>query len=487
MVKPAMLLTFLLIGAWNTSQFFHAGYQVLWTSLLSFAGCALLLAFAKNRIEASLWVWALLGVFIMGYYVKLLMMSHQYTTYKFDVYYATEMGWLTVDAMLRANWWMTVGFLTFCVVGSILISLSRVSIDGQRQRWFSLRVQMLRVENLLFAIAGLSILTLFIPVIYGFGQMGMEHHCLPFRLDAVVTRIRLDLLPCLLLLLLWLLDRKQHRGAWFITLLLFIVLSLGDSAMRGSRSAVLLAILPALMLWILSGKLSRPRMAVVAASLVMTMVFYPVFSNIRTTRMAGGDVDATTVVEGLTKIGSSETWVEIIDMVAMRVGGLDGLIHDIEHGPEGFDPSRLSWLLNNETMATYQTYDVVGVGRHLVDGRSPGLLGAFVLVAGPWGIVPLVTLYMVLIWMAWTKTASLPIAPVALSYLMSRLIMYTSEGTFGIQSPIAWFVSIMVTSYVFSWLLVPTASPSGFRPGWHVRPSVNPRSVKLSTAIARER
>jgi hypothetical protein len=55
---------------------------------------------------------------------------------------------------------------------------------------------------LAFTLIG-GVITLHLPLALGFGQMGVEHTTLPFRLDAVITRFRVLFVPASFVLLVW--------------------------------------------------------------------------------------------------------------------------------------------------------------------------------------------------------------------------------------------------------------------------------------------
>ena len=290
--------------------------------------------------------------------------------------------------------------------------------------------------------------------------MGVEHQTLPFRLDALITRTRLDVIPVLCLLSIWLLDRKGWKHLWVISVLLYIAFSVGDSFMRGSRASVAQAMVPMCLLWLLSNTLTRSRTLAIALAVPLVLVTFPFLTSIRVARMNGHAVDAETLRAGFDDLRSLEALGSYIDAMTGRFQGFDGLLHNLDYGDDAYDSSRLLWIADSSQLVFHQTHRVVGISDDVIEGRSPGLLGGFLIVGGFAGLAPLIVLYTILVWLLWQGLGSLQIAPVALSFMAARLLEYTGEGTFGVQHPIAGLVAIAIASMVFRWIACPRAVAS---------------------------
>ena len=136
LVIPTLLLG---VGVSTAAHLQEAYGEVLPSALISCAACALLTMFLKRSMQASLWTWILLAVFLLGFYAKANTMAGRLGTYKFQLYYAQEMGWLTADDFVEGLKWTTVGFLTFCVTAAALLHITPRANMNWQAAWHRLQ------------------------------------------------------------------------------------------------------------------------------------------------------------------------------------------------------------------------------------------------------------------------------------------------------------------------------------------------------------
>lgn len=424
-----------------------ASQTLIILSIISMILCFLLISQLSRPIEKTLWAWVILFVFIFGYYAKYFFMSASLISDDLG-FFNIEMSWLNQEILTQGLWWSCIGFWMYCVTASILLFLQKKKPYSSRKISFHQLKDSPRLQIFLISFYMLSLIMPFGSIYFGFGQMGVEHNKLPFRLDAFITHFNMTLVPIVSLMLLWLTDDDKHRKYWWLVMVIFISLIVLNSITRTSRSGLLLATIPIFFLWLLTAKLTPKRKTFVLLMVMTTFILYPFFSMLRMLRvqnMSLSVVDFNYLFNDLYFMMKNAIY-----SILTRVSGMDGLIHNIYYGtPTFIDLNRLSWLLDIETMGIYQTYEVVGIPYGVIEGRSPGLLGAFALVGGLPGIIVLVPVYTIIVWSIWNLMSNLKIRPVALAFLGSALLMYTSEGGFGIQAPITWGVGLVMATVIF--------------------------------------
>jgi len=377
-------------------------------------GTGLLLWASDKPIRSNLWVWTIFFVFLMGFYVKYFAFAFGIGSPVFDLL-MPELMWADTKDLNDALVWSTVGFLAFSLTAAVMLRISSVcalaraprpELINQRAVYWILGATFVGVVGSLVA-----------ALIFGFGQMGLEHHELPLHLDAVFTRFRISLAPAIFVVALWITDHKLTRKVWAASLLTMIASAILDAYVRGSRGSIVLAFLPLIFLWCLSGTYTAGRKALTLAVVLLTVVLFPLFTGLRGERIASGqgiDYDQQTAAKQAT---SSEGIGLSLDQVAGRIVGIDSMIeirHYMRTAPSPdvsvttINPSRLAWLANGSAMVIFMTYSVVGIPEEIVEGRSPGFLGGLYLVGGTDGMVILTVLFVLLVALVCPRFSVIP-------------------------------------------------------------------------------
>lgn len=433
---------------------------VSWMNAVAALACALLLTKLGGPAHRTLWCWILLSVFIGGYYLKFFIFAGGLPA-PYDPLDG-ELGWVSLHDLTLPLKWTTVGFVTFCVVATGLLSLP--DPPGARIESSTDETSVERRWGVLVATAAGAIVASLLPLALGFGQMGVEHATLPFRLDAVVTRFRGLVIPASFLLLIWRSDRR--RDAWIrrASMAGLMMFSFLDGVVRASRGSVLHFLLPVFFLWILSHRFTRYRAGLAALAFVSTVVLYPFFTDLRADRIRDHELTTSQIANASTSMGEQRAIAGSLGSLITRISGLDGLAQIFRHKSDEsgeFAPpdSSLLLLFDNERMASKMTYEIVGISTEFVEGRPPGLVGAFILGAGEIGMVPLVALYTLLTWAAWRVLARRALAPVFQALFAWVLLLYSSEGVLGVQDPISWAVAFWAITILDRRILRKRASP----------------------------
>ncbi len=429
-----------------------------------FLGIASLLWASDKPLRSTLWVWTIVFVFLMGFYVKYFAFAFGMGSPLFDLL-NPELSWADRENLNDALVWSTIGFLVFAVTATVILRVQTIPFLPRPPNPERIRQRNLYIVLLLTFLGVLG--SLVAALVFGFGQMGLEHHELPFHLDAVSTRFRISLAPAIFIVSLWVSDNHRNRRLWMATVFTMVVCAVLDAYVRGSRGSIVLAFLPLIFLWCLTGTYTAGRKALTFAIILLTVVLYPLLTGLRGERIASGqgiDFDSKTASQ---QASSAEGIGISLDQVAGRIVGIDSMIEIRRHmrelaGPESsittFQPSRLPWLANGGQMVTYMTHTVVGIPEEVVEGRSPGFLGGLYLVGGPDGMVIFTILYVTLVAVLWKRISKHSYAAPLLAYIASVILSYTEEGVYGLENPISALLAILLVVWLFKRLIVAPAN-----------------------------
>jgi hypothetical protein len=448
-------LAFVLVAA-LPSPALPGGDLVGLASIACAAASALFLFSIRGRLWQTLWSRVMLAVFVFGYFIKSALYVFTYNGPWRELW--IELDWVTLADVVRAYLVTATAFVAFCVVASVLAFVRPGERFPTRLAAIPTELDGRRLRAILWGTVLLSIVATILPLLLGFGVMGAEATTLPFRLDAVVTRFRINVGPALLLWVLWVSDRKQTSRLWLLALASLLGVGLLDGFMRSSRGSILAVVFPAVLLWLLTKRLTRARLSFGAAAFCLFIVLYPVLTYQRAFRNMGLSISDGVQFAMRASPQAGDLIAPVAFKIGTRISGADGLWHVLafmkrtaqqDAGVEG--PNRVKRAMSSDAMARYSTEQVWGVTA-VGEGRPPGLLGALAIVGGGLGpVVPLLALFLVTLWAAWWIAASLKVAPVALALFASMLLAYASEGGLGLQDPIGYALSIAAVSCVHAW------------------------------------
>lgn len=435
------------------------GELVLPLSLCCALSSAIYLFSIRGRLWQTLWSRVIFVVLLLGYLFKSLLFLYWYHRPEQELWF--ELDWLTPQDVVAAYPVFAAAFSAFCLVAAILALVAPVGGEPASLPDAPRTFDRSRVRSLLFATVALSLLATILPLVLGFGVMGGEGNTLPYRLDAPITRFRINIGPALLLWVLWLSDSKETARLWILALIALLAVGLLDGFLRSSRGSLATLMLPAILLWLLTHRFTRSRIAFGVGLFCLFVVLYPIFSYQRTFRMLGIGA-AEGVVLALRAAPQGELLTPIAFKIGTRVSGAEGLLY-VSSRLGGAAPgnrrqqptARIGELLSARAMARYTTEQMWGV-HDIRESRPPGILGALAIVGGSIGaVVPLFIVFLLGVWFLWWICVSLRIAPVALSLFASMLLTYVSEGVLGLQDPIGFIISIAIVSAAHHWATMP--------------------------------
>ena len=407
-----------------------------------------------SKQTAKGWAWCIIPVFIIGFFVKSAIIAREVVGgVVLTAYLARYLPWLTCFELEYAVEVSAFSFLLFmCSAIVVPSSWFHRPLDNSSQDYSISQINLSRVNVLLMATVFIFILTTLLPPLLGFGQMGLEHKKLPFRLDAFVTRTRIVLIPFIMIILLWLLDRPKYRNHWVFVVNLYLVFSLADAWMRGSRSSVALAAIPMLILWLVTNKITVLRKGIIALCGIAVVLSYPIFTALRLARVRGSVLTYTDVFSTLSDVLSVDGLYRYIDVIIGRFQGINGLLLSLNYVKRNPDSTSLIRLVDQSRMGFFHTHRVAGVPDELIEGCAPGFLGGFINAGGLLFMYGAVIATPFLIHFVWQKLQAIRIHLPAVAFGSLTLFLYINEGTFGLQTPIAFIIALLLGSDVTKWL-----------------------------------
>ena len=440
------------------------GTDNLRLSILVTACCLLLPIFMRHisKQRAKGWAWCIIPVFIGGFFVKSAIMAREVLGgVVLTTYLARYLPWLTRFELEYAVEVSAICFLLFMLSTILLPShWGNRQMNNAAYECSTGQINIVRLNVLLICVISIFILTTLLPPLLGFGQMGLEHKKLPFRLDAFITRTRIVLIPFLMVVLLWLLDRPKYRNNWGMVMSLYFILSLADAWMRGSRSSVALAAIPMLVLWLITNKLTATRRAIIALCGILVVLSYPIFTALRLARVRGTELIHTDIFSAISDVFSLDGLYRYIDVLISRFQGVNGLLLSLNYQQSHPESSSLLRLVDQSRMAYFHTHRVAGVPDDMIEGCAPGFLGGLVNAGGMMLMYGAVLASPYVIHFIWQTLRATCIQPAALAFGSLTLFLYINEGTFGVQTPIAFSVALVINSAVAKWLLIGTQTHS---------------------------
>jgi len=434
------------------------GLVVIWIGIavVVLSAIGLFASLRECKVESCLWVWILLVILALGYLTK----SFYFLFFESAGFYRPEFSWVDeaiVGSSMKA---ISMAFLFFSVAsyGCLrALGLPRTvpvpKVEEGQAVDESLRRRCLGVLVLslvLYVVGVFGVVVLRLPV------MGQEAVHLPLRLDFIINRTIREVLPAVALTIVWLTDRWKSKLTWAAAVALFVGIHLCNAALSTSRGGAIIPLLALLILWIVSGRISRRRCWMVAGCLVVALALMPIITLLRASALVEGERVAGYVAAGRTDavLESYGEWQVWANLLLTRITGAEGIWWLIREGqlPDlniGLD---VFW----GGLAEVYTRDVVGI-RLAGDYRAPGILGAFVMLVG-WDLSSFAFgAYVFLVGVAWSQVRRLRNAPVASTLFALALITFTIEGTFRCQDILVTAGCMLVSRWFSTWL---SAKPS---------------------------
>jgi hypothetical protein len=426
-------------------------------NLISLLACALLLSGLNAPLKRTLWAWAFLSVFIVGYYGKTYLIATPgiHDKYLPDFRVASEL------TMVDAYYYFSLSFIVVCVTSWVCLAVGNLRL---RQETYGtpqigrLAVPRTRLISLITTAAILSVIVNAIVWQTGMGVMGRTWVRWPFLLDSLALRLKSDFIPAVLLLAAWAAGRTGRKTTAVVAAAFFILHSTVASLISASRGGISTAALVLALLWGINKSLTRRQLGLITCLLVASMVLYPYITGLR--QLWGGQRYSR--AEAMTAAVDSYRGASALDTVTFgamaqfaRISGADSVWMALQDVPRAPSVERFRQLFITDDLPTYVTRELYGINA-AADFRAPSLVGAFLLIGGPIGLLVLSFAYPASIYLLWNAVSRLACGPACLAWFGLFILNQTSEGTF---RPSSWFtfgLTVVVCEFLARrWLRIP--------------------------------
>lgn len=420
-------------------------------TLLSTALVAMALRALGPLGKQTVHLWLLLALYMLGYYIKFYVMGYfkldEAEDYLSKVYPLESSHFDNSSLLMSYNWLVTEG-LGALVAAFILLSRAEARHGSVVPivRATLPKVPAGGIRALLSLAIVLTIILAYIQVMLGIGFVsGSERQveALPYRLAGIIMTVYYGALPLAFLAALWLADASREWRLARVIVLAYLAFGLTTALLSTSKALLTSTVISMTVLWLVTGRLSRQRLALILAIVPFIALLNVFLSMNRVLRAVNPDLSIFDVmVTALGDIFSGQTAINADDSsggvmaflaVVMRMNGADSLLNIVNFDPHlSFDqvaqvlwatPGGISVFYGQDVLGNMSEYDVA---------FSPSLMG-FLRVAldEPWAVCLGLVLYAGL-WHAVFRVAvrlGLMVEPLLLSMLIVLLGQYTSEGT----------------------------------------------------------
>ena len=393
---------------------------------------------AKNRSRFGWWVPPAI-VFMLGYPVKWIVWKGSINSQEFRARNLSELTWVDGDSlsdllptMFGAAIVLFVVFVvSFAGRGRPPVGAAFLALPRRFRRWVKIAVIV-------------SLVLLGWRVALG-AVMGQSVAGIPFSVRLITNRGS-QVVVAVLVAFAGYASRPLARRiivGWAIPAGLVTIIG------TASRGALVKLALPFLFMAWLNPERSGRLLKSIAAISIVTILFYPVISQLRLASISGEPVGLALIGKSYSK-GFSSTFRASTNDLVTRVQGLDG-IAQVRHNPS----QRIGWtsaVIRGSIVKDY-TVKVVGI-RTANDYRSPGFVAAGMLLAGTGlGVVvgPLIHLFALWVLWAFAGRRRFPVAAKAL--VLSWALFAFSEGTVQLQDLVALLISAYAVDFVLSRVL----------------------------------
>ncbi len=415
------------------------GPSFLILTVANMAACALLLWQLSAPLRRTLWIWFALVLFLDGYFLKMAWFAHKLDNPAYINLYYSEVRWVSRGRILNSYSWVTLGFVTFCLVATAAV---RYGGDQKSHRAPSQEPRL--IGPTLPLVLGTTLgylMVMFLQISLNYGVLGVANPSIPFHLGSVITLFQRSLAPGALLLAVWIFDQKRSRLA-NVTAVVIALFGIADSLITTSRGSLIALTLPVFVLWSLTGKFTRRRKLAAVALLLTATLLYPVLSSLRQEKIdpAGGSQPTTLSFDSVFNSG-------FILLSRVGAGGIDGVWFAMDASGQ-LSASRTLGFLRPNKLTVYYTESIVRVPNPN-DFRPTGWIGGLMIVGGAAGVVVLGSMLLALIAVVWRRLQRVSTWPVSLSLAAGTIAVFISGGVLDLLLFVRLGIQILACELIY--------------------------------------
>lgn len=449
-------------------------------SAINAAALALVLAALVRSHMPPVFYGAILIELLIGSLFQLFFFSYNLLRNRlFIIEQAPFHGFVTPDHIARAYGLITLVFATTCILLAILASIpTRTTLPK-----FASAVGRNFPTMLIVGTVGYVLFTT-IQISFGIGRSALYNPTLPFRLVAITLFYQRYFFPALLLLGIWVYERRNRRLSYWCLAGTGMVAAVA-SYTATSRGAIMTLGGPVVFLWLLTGRFTKFRKFLVVAAFGVYLVSAPVLTSLRVARVhtiTGGSPSGLLKPDPL----SAASLNYELGHFVFRVGGAGSLLFAIDH-QDKLSLEGIKNVIRPSGLTSHFTRDVVGLPRSatVASNQAPTAIGLGTMIGGATGAVLYVSAVVVALDMSRRVIMrTFRSWPVALAILAFAAVIFFSEGvTINLYKS---FLTVGLIEVLFRYAGPPskTAAASPGRPpvasarhnmGWLADPSLPSR------------
>jgi hypothetical protein len=402
----------------------------------------LLFAFIAVRLSNA-WAITLSALFLTGYLIKAFYMWDIVGNTSLLINITLDWVKLSKSDVEAAHTYSMLGIIA-ALAGSALVTNIRVKLVVPRYEWRSVdsRIYLPVIFSAFLVSFALSV----IQIIFGINVMGIGSDQLPQYISTPLNRLKLDIVPAILVLGYWISSLEESPKNRRITLVLLILLGLLDGISRASRASAVPYLLPIAFLWFITGQFKLRRVFLMAAVIFIVGLAFPLVSTYRgllINKYSTSSAILKIIDDPIKSYDSQRVWDPFV-RIATRMTGVDSVALILPYAPQG-SVFRIGDFFGNRAIKFF-TEEIVGI-RGANDFRSPGLIGTYMLAFGTTGYLIAMFLLPFLLWFVSRLLSGLAAAPVLLSLFFSELLFGLSENPLEINN----WISFALTVYLLQW------------------------------------
>ena len=300
-----------------------------------------------------------------------------------------------------------------------------------RGRWGTI------VGALIICSTVLSIVTLALQWYFGVGVVGSPQVPLPFHLAGILKAVRLVVIPLFLLQALWLADLAGRGRSAVAAATILLLHGVASTLWSTSKSPFIEAVLALLLLWLLTGRVTPKRRAVLLAMIPVLLVLNAVAQGARMLRLVSDAQPVESLRTAASVASESDNRGGVLGTagmaLVMRTTGIEPLLDILNWRSRPAAWSFDYFVTNRLDVNTVYTIEILGfpATELVATAFSTGLLGFLYFVTNSaWATVVLVLIYIV-VWdvtFMLLRRQRLLTGPVVDAMLLVTLAIATMEG-----------------------------------------------------------
>jgi hypothetical protein len=448
-----------------------------WLSILATVALAILLNKLSRVAGDTLWVWVILLIFVQGYFVKSYTAAGGIESGEW-ARLQPELRWMNVETVTEGWYWIVLAFVVFCFTSTFWLSLQKQAPDtGLPDQDFA-PIKIKRILGIVIAAFIVYAIASYLQGMLGIGVMGVEYDRLPYHLDTLIFRYRSNIAPAIILLGLWVFDQAENKKYQLIIMLLLLASAFIDSLVTASRGSFIRWLLPAFLVWLVSGRLTRQRKLFLGVVVVLTLIVHPFISTYRYLRIITAEDNMAAMMSYAIEVVSNQelesSYGTSATSMQTRVSGAEGVWFMMNHVPEEFSADHIVNMLFVEDMTAYYTKSIVGV-RAADDWRAIGLVGTGMILGGWYIVLLYVVIYLSGTYLLWRYLSGMQTSVVALAMCANAVFIHAGEGGTVVPPLVSLLLSVWLCEWIYRRVLQQKPALQPFQQiRLHPRPESSP-------------